>query len=58
MVHGPYYICVICNRYRYRRSVVSFYINKYNLPQENYFYVAHVASYNGNLRKLISAIDK
>ena len=38
---GPYYICVICNRSLYKRSVKIFHSQKYNLPSISYFYVAH-----------------
>ena len=26
---GPYYICVVCNRYPYKKSVISFKIENY-----------------------------
>ena len=44
--NGPYYICVVCNRSLYRRSVVLFVQEKYEMPQENYFFVAHVESFD------------
>ena len=44
--NGPYYICVVCNRCLYRRSVVLFVQEKYEMPQENYFFVARVESFD------------
>ena len=44
--NGPYYTCVVCNRCLYRRSVVLFVQEKYEMPQENYFFVAHVESFD------------
>ena len=44
--NGPYYTCVVCNRCLYRRSVVLFVQEKYEMPQENYFFVAHIESFD------------
>ena len=46
ITNGPYYICVVCNRCLYRRSVKYFVEEKYNMPQENYFFVAHINSFD------------
>ena len=43
---GPYYICVICNRSLYKRSVKIFRSPKYNMPSISFFYVAHIVSFN------------
>ena len=42
---GPYYICVICNRCLYKRSVKIFHSQKYNMPDVSFFYIAHVKSF-------------
>ena len=34
---GPYFICVVCNRCLYRKSVLSFMENKYEINDANFF---------------------
>ena len=41
---GTYYVCVICNRCFFKRSVKYFHLAKYTLPDKPFFYVAHVHS--------------
>ena len=48
MMEGPYYICVVCNRSLYKRSVTIFKIDKYESSDSN-FYFSPVQSFNGNL---------
>ena len=43
---GPYYICVVCNRCLYRRSVVLFAEQKYPVIEEEFFYFATVSSFD------------
>ena len=42
---GPYYICVVCNRSLYKRSVRLFDENKYEVRNE--LFLSRVSSYDG-----------
>ena len=42
---GPYYICVVCNRNLYKKSVVVFHRDKYSVISDNVF--RHVISFDG-----------
>ena len=42
---GTYYICVICNRCFFKRSVKCFHVGKYKSPDKPFFYIAHVDSF-------------
>ena len=44
---GFCYICVMCNRSFHRKTVILFHIDKYELPQEPFFFIAHVKSFDG-----------
>ena len=44
--NGPFFICVICNRCLYKRSVKIFHSHNYNMPAIDIFYVAHIKSFN------------
>ena len=44
---GTYYICVICNRCFFKRSVKCFHVGKYTLPDKPFFYIAHKDSFGG-----------
>ena len=44
---GPYYICVVCNRCLYTRSVILFKEQKYPAIEEDFFFYANVKCYNG-----------
>ena len=44
---GPYYICVVCNRCLYRRSVGLFNRNKFSVISDDVFSV--VSPFDGNL---------
>ena len=46
--HGPYYICVVCNRCLYRRSVILFKEQKYPETDTEFFYYAKVNSFDSN----------
>ena len=43
---GPYFICIVCNRCLYRKSVLSFNETKYDVNVENFCY-EKVDSYDG-----------
>jgi len=43
---GPYYICVVCNRLLYRKTVLEFKKDKYN--SSSYLFTS-VTSFNGNM---------
>ena len=45
ITEGPYYICVVCNRCLYKRSVINFKIDKYESP-DSQFYFSSVPSFN------------
>ena len=47
IMEGPYYICVVCNCCLYKRSVISFKIDKFEPPNSK-FYFSRVLSFNGN----------
>ena len=42
---GPFYICVVCNRSLYRRSVILFKENSYSIDIPNFFF--EIKSYDG-----------
>ena len=44
---GPYYVCVVCNRCLYRRSVVHFKVEKYVIDTINIYH--KVISSDGNV---------
>ena len=46
IMEGPYYVCVVCNRCLYKRSVVLFKLEKYH-TNDTEFYFARVQSFNG-----------
>ena len=43
---GPYFVCVVCNRCLYRKSVLNFVENKYEIVY-GMFYFKYVNSYDG-----------
>ena len=43
---GPYYICVVCNRLLYRKTVLQFKKNNYNSSSSLF---TSVTSFNGNM---------
>ena len=43
---GPYYICVVCNRNLYKKSVVLFHRDKYSVISVDVF--RYVTSFDGN----------
>ena len=45
IANGPYFICVVCNRCLYRKSVLTFYETKYDINVESFY--KQVDSYNG-----------
>ena len=47
--NGPYYICVICNRCLYNRSVKIFHSHKYTMPDISFFYIVHVKCFNDKM---------
>ena len=47
VLEGPYYICVVCNRCLYRRSVVLFKSDGYDICDPE-FYFSLVQSYDGS----------
>ena len=44
---GPYYICIVCNRSLYRRSVKLFVEEKYPEIEEEYFFFSNIRSFDG-----------
>ena len=42
---GPYYVCIVCNRTLYRRTVQIFDISKYNISEIEVF--SDVKNYDG-----------
>ena len=47
IMEGPYYICVVCNRCLYKRSVVVFKNDEYE-SLDSKFYFSRVRSFNGS----------
>ena len=47
---GPYYLCVVCNRLLYGKTVLEFKKVKYN---SSYCLFTSVASFNGNMVGLV-----
>ena len=45
VMEGPYYICIVCNRCLYKKTVVKF-KDSYNNPDSS-FYFSHVQSFDG-----------
>ena len=45
IMKGPYYICVVCNRCLYKRSVVVFKEDKYESLNSK-FYFSHIQNFN------------
>ena len=54
---GPYYVCVVCNRCLYRRSVVHFTEEKYPVVEEDFYY-ANVKSFDDCEYKCPPTCDK
>ena len=44
---GPYYVCIVCNRCLYRRSVILFNNEKYELDIPDFYH--EVISFDGNV---------
>ena len=47
IMEGPYYICVVCNRCLYKRSVITFKIEKYESLNST-FYFSHILSFDSS----------
>ena len=53
---GPYFVCVICNRSMYKRSVKLFDMEKYEILDDTT--LPFVNSYNGNHYIICNTCDK
>ena len=54
---GPYYICIVCNRCHYLRSVILFKQEKYDINIDQFYYY-EVSSVNGVLLYICGTCQK